>query len=148
MGLMVRRRVSADPEGTIPLLGGVVACFALMSGIFFLLYWLLQPVKVTNLGLAAYSPPPNTHLEPLPRKMDAPEVAELDVVSPQHALAQAPTIAEAEPPPKREARPPAPKRQRAAKPRREPQPRGYAYGGWNQGRSYARQGQGGFGFWW
>jgi hypothetical protein len=151
VGCMVRSRVSADEDGAIPLLGVVLGCFALMSGVFLLLYWLLQPVKVANLGLAVYAPPPSTHLEPLPRKMDAPEVAELAPLSPQHALAMAPS-AVAESPPKQEVRPPAvPKRQRA-KPRREPQPYGYAYsgwnGGWNSGRGYDRQWQGGFRSWW
>jgi hypothetical protein len=119
-------------------------CFALMSGIFFLLHWLMQPVKVANLGLAAYSAPPNTHLEPLPRKMDAPELTDLAPLS-AHALAQAP-ISAAETEPKQEVRPRAPKRQKA-KARREPQPWGYAYGGWNPGRGYDRQWQGGYRTW-
>ena len=40
-------------------------------------YWLMQPRVLPNLGLAAYEPPPATRLIPLPRKMDAPELADL-----------------------------------------------------------------------
>jgi len=40
-------------------------------------YWLMQPRVFPNVGLAAYEPPPATRLIPLPRKMDAPELADL-----------------------------------------------------------------------
>ena len=146
---MVSARVSADDEGATPLLGVILFCLALMSGIFLLLYWLLQPVKVANLGVAAYAAPPSTFLEPRPRKMDAPELAELAPLSAQYALAQAPSTAEADTAPTQSIQPQAPKRQRA-KPRREAQPWGYAYNGpyggnyAYSGRGYERQWQGGY----
>jgi hypothetical protein len=43
-------------------------------------YWLMQPRMILNLGLAAYKPPPATRLIPLPRKIDAPELAELSTM--------------------------------------------------------------------
>lgn len=52
----------------------LVFCGALF---FLFLYWKMLPTVLINPGMAAYQPPPGTRLEPLPRKMDAPELAEL-----------------------------------------------------------------------
>jgi hypothetical protein len=55
-----------------------LVAFGLMAGLGFLGgYRLMQPRVIPNLGLAAYEPPPGTRLIPLPRKMDAPELADL-----------------------------------------------------------------------
>ena len=52
--------------------------FVLLAGLgAFGGYRLMQPRVIPNLGLAAYQPPPATRLIPLPRKMDAPELADL-----------------------------------------------------------------------
>ena len=130
---------------------------ALASCIFVALYWLLQPVKSANRGLAAYTPPPSTRLEPLPRKMDAPELATPQ--SPLHALAQdyAGHAAADAPPQQPDVRRPAPKRQRTAV-RREPQgpspqaPQAPFWGfqpAWNAGyRDYDRYRQRDYRPWW
>jgi hypothetical protein len=66
-----------EPDGT----GSIAIClfvFLSVAGLGALSgYWLMQPRVITNPGLAAYKPPPATRLVPLPRKMDAPELAEL-----------------------------------------------------------------------
>src|SRR5262245_9917821 len=55
-----------------------LVAFGLMAGLGFLGgYRLMQPRVFANVGLAAYEPPPGTRLIPLPRKMDAPELADL-----------------------------------------------------------------------
>jgi hypothetical protein len=60
-----------------------------MAGIFFVLYWQLQPATIANAGQAAYVPPPQTRLVPLARKMDAPELAEIKPLDyPLDALAK------------------------------------------------------------
>ncbi len=62
------------------------------AGLFFLLHVLLKPTVRANPGMAAYEPPPLTRLLPLPRKSDAPELAELpaEPPSPLTAFAQTP----------------------------------------------------------
>jgi len=61
-------------------MGYLSGYLAFMAGIFMFLYWLLQPVAITNAGQSAYIPPPQTRLVPLARKMDAPA---LDVADAQ-----------------------------------------------------------------
>jgi len=70
-------------------MGYLSGYLAFMAGIFMFLYWLLQPVTITNAGQSAYIPPPQTRLVPLARKMDAPELAELAYAQPvSSSLAQ------------------------------------------------------------
>ncbi len=61
-------------------MGYLIGYLAFMAGIFFLLYWQLQPATIANAGQAAYVPPPQTRLIPLARKMDAPALAEIQPV--------------------------------------------------------------------
>jgi hypothetical protein len=58
-------------------MGYLCGYLAFMAGIFYILYWQLQPATIANAGQAAYVPPPHTRLIPLARKMDAPELAEI-----------------------------------------------------------------------
>ena len=62
-------------------MGYLSGYLAFMAGIFFILYWQLQPATIVNAGQAAYVPPPQTRLIPLARKMDAPELAEIPPLS-------------------------------------------------------------------
>jgi hypothetical protein len=61
-------------------MGYLCGYLAFMAGIFFILYWQLQPATIANAGQSAYVPPPQTRLIPLARKMDAPELAEVKPV--------------------------------------------------------------------
>jgi hypothetical protein len=61
-------------------MGYLIGYLAFIAGIFFLLYWQLQPAAIANAGKAAYVPPPQTRLIPLPRKMDAPALVEIQPV--------------------------------------------------------------------
>src|SRR5262245_5903737 len=85
---MKGRWIAEDQRGTIPLAGYLVGYLAFISAIFLGLYGLLQPMAIANLGLAAYRPPPQTRLEPLPRKMDAPELTALEPPSSLRTFAQ------------------------------------------------------------
>lgn len=70
-------------------MGYLSGYLAFMAGIFFFLYWQLQPATIVNAGQAAYVPPPQTRLIPLARKMDAPELAEIPpLAAPLQALAR------------------------------------------------------------
>lgn len=70
-------------------MGYLSGYLAFMAGIFFVLYWQLQPATIANAGRSAYVPPPQTRLIPLARKMDAPELAEIPpLASPLEALAK------------------------------------------------------------
>lgn len=60
-------------------MGYLSGYLAFMAGIFCILYWQLQPATIANAGQAAYVPPPQTRLIPLPRKMDAPALAEIEI---------------------------------------------------------------------
>jgi hypothetical protein len=77
---MRRRQIAVHEAWTIPVMGYLIGYLAFMAGIFFLLYWQLQPAAIANAGQAAYVPPPQTRLIPLPRKMDAPALAEIQPV--------------------------------------------------------------------
>jgi hypothetical protein len=97
-----------------PLLGVFGAILAGAGCLFLLTYYLSQPAMNPNPGVAAYTPPPATRLVPLPRKSDAPELADLPPLptEPSPALT---ALAQAQPsdqPPKREARAPVRKRPR------------------------------------
>jgi len=74
---MRRRQTAVHEAWTIPVMGYLTGYLAFMAGIFFILYWQLQPATIVNAGRAAYVPPPETRLVPLPHKMDAPQLAEL-----------------------------------------------------------------------
>src|SRR5215467_10705250 len=73
---MRRRQTAVHEAWTIPVMGYLSGYLAFMAGIFFVLYWQLQPATIANAGQSAYVPPPQTRLLPLPHKMDAPELAE------------------------------------------------------------------------
>jgi hypothetical protein len=74
---MRRRQTAVHDAWTIPVMGYLSGYLAFMAGIFFILYWQLQPAMIANAGQAAYVPPPQTRLVPLARKMDAPALAEI-----------------------------------------------------------------------
>src|SRR5215475_6837112 len=86
---MRRRQTAVHEAWTIPVMGYLFGYLAFMAGIFFVLYWQLQPATIANAGQAAYVPPPQTRLIPLARKMDAPALAEITPLnSPLEALAK------------------------------------------------------------
>src|SRR5215813_12033090 len=86
---MRRRQTAVHESWTIPVMGYLSGYLAFMAGIFFFLYWQLQPATIANAGQSAYVPPPQTRLVPLARKMDAPELAEITPLnSPLEALAK------------------------------------------------------------
>ena len=86
---MRRRQTAVHEAWTIPVMGYLIGYLAFMAGIFFVLYWQLQPATIANAGQAAYVPPPQTRLIPLARKMDAPALAEITPLnSPLEALAK------------------------------------------------------------
>jgi hypothetical protein len=121
---------SPSDEWAAPLFWVLVTMLAGAACVFLLLYSLGQPKINPNPGLAAYTPPPGTRLIPLPRKSDAPELAELPPApaspSPLTALAQAQP---SEQPAKHDVRLPVQKRPRAEP--REYDQRGFAQ--WNYG---------------
>jgi len=79
---MQRRRTAVQEAWTIPAIGYLSGYLAFMAGIFWFLHWLMQPVAIVNAGQSAYIPPPQTRLEPLPRKMDAPALVDLAEIKP------------------------------------------------------------------
>jgi hypothetical protein len=125
---MSARWISPNEEWTVPVIGYLIVFGSAAACVFLLLYWLLQPVKAVNVGLAGYTPPPGTSLEPPARKMDAPELVE---PSPLHALAQESVTepAVAPPTPKQEVRRPVRKR---APERRDAREDAWGYS-WNGG---------------
>src|SRR5207237_1267648 len=69
-------------DATRPLLG-CFSAYAALAGVFFLLlYWHMQPSVLPNPGMTVRFAPPGTRLEPLPRKMDAPELAAVQESAP------------------------------------------------------------------
>src|SRR5207302_288463 len=67
---------------TRPLLG-CCSAYAALAGVFFLLlYWHMQPSVLPNPGMTVRFAPPGTRVEPLPRKMDAPELAAVQESAP------------------------------------------------------------------
>jgi hypothetical protein len=117
---------SLSEEWGVPMLAVFGTILAGAACFFLLTYYLFQPTLSPNPGLAAYTPPPGTRLVPLPRKSDAPELAELpaepsSVARASGASASGPrtaglsALAQAQPsdqPSKREAHPPVHKRPR------------------------------------
>jgi hypothetical protein len=141
----------AKGDYDVALLWGFGAATAVASCLVVLLLFLMQPEKYPNPGLAAYTPPPGTRLLPLPRKSDAPELAELppspQEESPLHALAQV-RPPEGEVKEVKHARP-ARKRSRTASRPREQREAGYARPQWNGWRNdwNANSWNGGSGSW-
>jgi hypothetical protein len=133
---------SQSDEWVVPLFWFLSAILAGAACLFLLLYSLSKPTEYANPGIAAYTPPPGTRLLPLPRKSDAPELAELpaEPSSPLSALARAEA---SEDQAKRDIRPPARKRPRVD-PREYDQRRaGYTqqwnggYRDWNNNRAWS-----------
>ena len=133
---MQRRRTAVQEAWTIPAMGYLSGYLVFMTGIFLFLYWLLQPVTITNAGQSVYIPPPQTRLVPLARKMDAPELADVAdaKLSVLNALAQ---VDDVRPPSTSESGRRAKKRQRTETATREVR-RTYAVERNLSYRSYAR----------
>ena len=88
---MVERLKFQSGESALPLFWIVTAISAVVGCFSLLLFYFSQPTIYPNPGLARYMPPPGTRLLPLPRKSDAPELADIpaEPPSPFSALAQA-----------------------------------------------------------
>jgi hypothetical protein len=141
---MRRRQTAVHEAWTIPVMGYLSGYLAFMAGIFFILYWQLQPATIANAGKSAYVPPPQTRLIPLARKMDAPELAEIPpLASPLEALAR---VEDTPTPSSSESRRHAKKRHRTETAHRETR-RGYAYEGSAYYRSPDRYWQRGYRSW-
>jgi hypothetical protein len=137
---MAMTRISQSGDLLVPLFWVLSVMSAGAACIFLLLYSLSQPRVYANLGMAAYSTPPGTRLVPLPRKSDAPELAELapEPSSPLNALARAEESAQS----KRAVRPQPPSRPRPEARERDQRRFGYAqqwnerYRDWNSQRAW------------
>jgi hypothetical protein len=109
--------------------------------VFLALYWFMQPRVISNPGMAAHFAPAATRIEPLLRKMDAPELAEVLESSPRRFRAgqlSSDQSGKAD----REVQAPVRKRPRTVVRREQQQP---AYGYAQQpGYGYAQQGNGGY----
>ena len=116
-------------------MGYLSGYLAFMAGIFMFLYWLLQPVTITNAGQSAYIPPPQTRLVPVARKMDALEQVDLADARPVNTVLTALAQVEDAKPPNSGRR--AKKRQREDTAMREFR-RSYAFERNVSYRSYAR----------
>ena len=132
---MQRRRTSVQEAWTLPAFGYLSGYLAFMAGIFLFLYWLLQPVTITNAGQSAYVPPPQTRLVPVARKMDPPDVAQVADVRPLSPTLVA--LEEVKPPSNKEYGRRAKKRDRTETATRESR-RTYAFDRNIAYRSYAR----------
>jgi hypothetical protein len=75
--LMVKRSKPPGDELALPLLWIVSAILGVFGCFWLLLFYFSQPTTYPNPGLAAFNPPAGTRLLPLPRKSDAPELADL-----------------------------------------------------------------------
>lgn len=128
-------------------MGYLTGYLSFMAGIFLLLYWLLQPATIVNAGPAAYVPPPLTRLEPLPRKMDAPELVDLEPQTQLQALAQGDIVEALAPPPSVQPRRRIKKRQRIEVETRAPR-RAYAAERDVRYRSYDQSWQRNYRSWW
>ena len=96
---MQRRQTAVQEAWTLPAMGYLIGYLAFMAGIFMFLYWLLQPVTITNAGQSAYIPPPQTRLVPLARKMDAPALGDVADAQPvSSTLTSLAQVEEAKPP--------------------------------------------------
>jgi hypothetical protein len=137
-----RTWTSPGDDWATPVLGVLAVMVAGAACVFLLLYDLSRPTISPNPGVAAYTPPPATRLVPLPRRSDAPALADLpgDPESPLTALAQAPA---SDQPVKRHIPPPVRKRPRGD-PRDDAQRKSgfvqqwdYGYRGWNNNRAFS-----------
>jgi len=90
---IAKGRKSQSDEWALPLFWIVGAFLAVVGYFSLLLIYLSQPTIYQNPRLAAYTPPSDLGLLPLPQKSDAPELADLPdkIPSPVTALAQAQT---------------------------------------------------------
>ncbi len=92
-------------EGVGVALGIHLATYTFVFGLFSVfLYWLLQPIKVPNPGLAAYEPPPATVISyQLPARLlvqngQAPSLAAIESLREEdHTTGQASKVVEHEP---------------------------------------------------
>jgi hypothetical protein len=91
LGFMVKPLKSQINESVLPVFLILSAILAAVGCFSLLLFCFSKPTIYPNPGLAAYAPPPGTRLLPLPRKSDAPELANLpdEAPSPLAAFAQA-----------------------------------------------------------
>jgi hypothetical protein len=105
-------QISQSTGWEVPLFCVFSAFLAGAGGLFFLIYDLCQPTVYPNPGEVAYSAPQATRLIPLPRRSDAPEIADLPAEPPSalNALAQAQA---GDPPAKHDIHPPSRKHPRA-----------------------------------
>jgi hypothetical protein len=87
---MIRRSQLQNDEWAPSVFWIVSAITATVGCFWFLIFDLSQPTMYPNPGLAAYTPPPGTRLLPLPRRSEAPELADLpnEPPSPLTALAR------------------------------------------------------------
>jgi hypothetical protein len=122
-------------------MGYLTGYLAFMAGIFMFLYWLLQPVTITNAGQSAYIPPPQTRLVPVARKMDAPPL--VDVADAQGSVLNTLAQIEEPKPSSNESGRRARKRQRSDMATREFR-RSYAFDRSFAYQSYARYSQRGY----
>jgi len=136
---MVRRSRFQPDQWALPFLWASGAIAALGACFWFFVVYLSHPTAYPNPGLAAYTPPPATRLLPLPRKMDAPAVADAgeDTPSPLTALAQAQTNEKPAKSPRAQVR----KRVRVIPRENDERALGYAqqwngYGNWNSNRAW------------
>jgi len=60
-----------------PVMYSLIKLSLFTAAFFAFLFWLYQPTVLENPGIAAFQPLPGTRLVPAPRKMDAPEIAEI-----------------------------------------------------------------------
>jgi hypothetical protein len=127
----------SDHHGSLCTLGVLSLMCGVTVSLFLLLYWLMQPKVLENPGMAAYHPPPGTRLVPLPRKSDAPELANLPENS-RSSFAEAYTPPEPPKPAKQQARE-RPKKAAPARARRSPERvRTYAQQQWDFGYGQRR----------
>jgi hypothetical protein len=109
---------------------------------------LFQPAVYENPGLAGYSPPPGTRLVPLPRKTDAPQLADLPDLPPPTSEPLSTALAQTQFADK-QARPPAVHKRPQVSRRENERTRGYsspgnyAYGDWSGNHAWS----GGFKNW-
>lgn len=130
---------SQSEESDIALFCVLGVLLAIGLSLSYLMFSLLQPTRVSNPGMAAFDPGA-TRLVPLPRKSDAPALAELPAAPPTPNTPALNALAQVnEPPAKPEAKP-AGHRRGAAKsaPRRDPTPQWNSpYRDWNDSHGWS-----------
>jgi hypothetical protein len=66
----------------LPLLSVATSSLTIVIAVFGTLYWVMRPIVIVNLGLAAYHPAPATAIEPDARRTASPfRKAPFEVVS-------------------------------------------------------------------